>query len=482
LAGSEPRDRVELATRALDRLGDAGRRGAVTLHPFQIDGQPANAVLIGDHVVFSVLQADAVPETLNAESERVRRRLEIALDVMRAQRQPRVLARGVAITVVGAAGALLLLLIVIRSTAWVETRLPAVLQRAGRSGRRWPVYMQPILLHLIRILRWLACILVLVAWVGLVLEAFPLTHPLGSAMVNFAFDSLRNFFRAVVEAAPGLATVLLLLLVTRALADGVSLLLDYVHSGRIRVPFVHPETAIATKRLVNTAVWGTGIALAYPHLPGADTQVFKGISVLFGIVLTLGTSGIVNQLMSGLVLIYSRALRRGDWVEVAGIEAEVVEVGGLATKLVNYNRHEITIPNSVMVGNSVRNYTKRAETDPIFLSVKVTIGYDAPWRLVHQMLLDAAAATPDLAPSPPAFILQRALGDFYVEYEVFAALEDPQTTLRRKPAILSIFNANVQDAFNSHNVQIMSPHYMLQPDSPVTVPKANWFSQVRQGE
>lgn len=480
IGDATPSERVEQATRALDRMGDARRGGAVTLYPVELGGEPASAVLVGHQIVFTVRASDVAPAALPEQSERVRRNLELALQVLREQRRPQVLLRGIGIALAGAAAMVALWWVIARGAEWVEARLAALFTNIARKRQmRWREYARPLALRLMRLLRWSAYLLVFLCWLVVALEAFPLTNPLGGAAIAFVMDLLRDFARAIFLALPGLITVFVILVATRAVAEGVSLLLDNVQAGRIKVPFVHDDTAAATKRLVNIAVWGTGIALAYPHLPGSNTQVFKGLSVLFGLVLTLGTSGLVNQLMSGLVLIYSRALRRGDWVEVAGIEAEVVEVGGLATKLVNYNRNEITIPNSVMVGNSVRNYTKRAETDPVFLSVKVTIGYDAPWRLVHQLLLDAAAATPDLAPTPSAFILQRALGDFFVEYEVFAALADPRTTLPRKPSVLSAFNANIQDAFNSHDVQIMSPHFVLQPDSPVTVPKAKWFTDVR---
>ncbi|MFC3551372.1 mechanosensitive ion channel family protein [Lysobacter cavernae] len=481
VAGVSPQDRAERAADVLRAMGDTGRRGAVTVQRFVHAGQPAVAVRVGDRVVFSLLPGDTRVEgrPLEQESEVVRQALEAALMAERVQRRPDVLLRGIGLTVGAAALALLLLWVVGRAAnaleAWLLARITSQTQTPG-DHFRWREYARPLLIRVIGLLRWVIYFLLVLGWLVIALEAFPLTYPLGSQLQAFFGDKLHEFARAAVSAMPGLVTVLLILFLTRAVSEGVQLFFDNVQSSRIRAPFVHRETASATKRLVKIVIWGMGVAIAYPYIPGSSSDAFKGVSVMFGLVLTLGSAGIVNQLMSGLVVVYSRALRRGDFVEVDGIEARVVEVGGLATKLVNLNRQEITIPNSVLIANSVRNYTKRAESEPIYLSVKVTIGYDAPWRQVHQILLDAAAATPELAKQPSPFVLQRALGDFYVEYEVFAALDDPITQLQRKPMVMSGFNANIQDSFNSQGVQIMSPHFEAQPEQAVTVPRTKWFA------
>lgn len=478
LAGVSPQDRAGRATDVLRALGDSGRRGAVSLRRFVHEGQPAVAVMVGDRAAFSLLPGDSGVEgrSLEQESEAVRQALEAALMAERAQRRPEVLLRGIGLAVAAGALALLLLWAVGRGANALEARLLRRITAQAQADRfRWREYAGPLLIRVIGLLRWVIYFLLVFAWLVIALEAFPLTHPLGRQLQAFFGDKLHDFARAVVSAMPGLVTVLLILFLTRAVADGMQLFFDNVQSGRIRAPFVHRETAAATKRLFKIVIWGMGVAIAYPYIPGSSSDAFKGVSVMFGLVLTLGSAGIVNQLMSGLVVVYSRALRRGDIVEVDGIEARVVEVGGLATKLVNLNRQEITIPNSVLIANSVRNYTKRAESEPVYLSVKVTIGYDAPWRQVHQILLDAAAATPELARQPAPFVLQRALGDFYVEYEVFAVLDDPINQLPRKPMVMSAFNANIQDSFNSQGVQIMSPHFEAQPEQAVTVPRAKWF-------
>jgi small-conductance mechanosensitive channel len=177
-------------------------------------------------------------------------------------------------------------------------------------------------------------------------------------------------------------------------------------------------------------------------------------------------------MMSGLVIIYSRALRKGDVVSVNGIDGMVSEVGTLATKIVTMRNEEITIPNSVLIGNPIRNFSKLAGTQGTMVATKVTIGYDAPWRQVHALLELAAQRTPGLRREPKPYVYQRALADFYVEYELFAHTDHP----RDRVATLSALHANIQDAFNEAGVQIMSPHFVLQPKENVVVPPERWYA------
>jgi small-conductance mechanosensitive channel len=172
------------------------------------------------------------------------------------------------------------------------------------------------------------------------------------------------------------------------------------------VPGLHAETVNATHRIVNILVWGLGIAVAYPFIPMSDSDAFKGLSVMFGFMLTLGSAGIVNQLMSGLVLVYSRALSVGDFVDLGETVGVVSEVGALSTKIINMRNEEVTIPNAVLVGSPIKNYSRLAGARGTLVSTKVTIGYDTPWRQVHAMLIAAAEQTPGLRSLPRPFVYQ----------------------------------------------------------------------------
>jgi small-conductance mechanosensitive channel len=206
--------------------------------------------------------------------------------------------------------------------------------------------------------------------------------------------------------------------------------------------------------------------VAYPYIPGSNTEAFKGVSVFAGLMITLGSAGLVNQVMSGLVAVYARALRPGDLVQAGSTVGIVSEVGLLSTKLITLKREEVTIPNAVLVGSSVTNYSKLAEPDGAVVSTKVTIGYDAPWRRVHELLTEAARRTPGVRARPEPIVLQTALSDFYVEYELRAHVERVEQRLR----VLSALHGEIQDRFQEAGLQIMSPHFEMQPAEPVLPP------------
>ena len=106
----------------------------------------------------------------------------------------------------------------------------------------------------------------------------------------------------------------------------------------------------------------------------------------------------------------------------------------------------------------------------------MTIGYDTPWRQVHALLIEAAQAIPEILTDPPPYVVQTALSDFYVAYKlvVNVGIEVPAARAR----VASDLHAAIQDAFNRHGVQIMSPHYYRDPSEPKLVPESNWYPRL----
>jgi small-conductance mechanosensitive channel len=244
-----------------------------------------------------------------------------------------------------------------------------------------------------------------------------------------------------------------------------------IEAGRYRLFGIDADVAQPTRRLVTAAIWLFALAMAYPYLPGASSEAFKGLSVLLGLMLSLGASGIVGQAAGGFILTFSRALRSGEWVRVGEVEGAVVNVGVFSTKIRTYSDEEVSIPNTVVLATTTRNFSRPAAAGASLLEASVSIGYATPWRQVHALLQEAAARTPELEREPPAEVLQTALSDFYTQYVLRVRLRDPL----RRPAVLSALNASIQDTFNEHRVQIMSPHYVFDPAAPVIVPRERWF-------
>jgi small-conductance mechanosensitive channel len=325
--------------------------------------------------------------------------------------------------------------------------------------------------HSISIVLALVAVSMAYLWLTFVLRRFPYTRPWGEMLRTFLTDRLSSFGGAIVAAMPDLFTVALIMLATRLLMRPVQIIFGAIEERRLDVMWIYPETAGPTRKLVIALLWLFALITAYPFLPGADTDAFKGVSVFVGLVISLGSSGLVNQVMSGLTLTYSRALRRGDYVRVGDVEGTVSYMGTLSTKIQTPRREEVTIPNAVLVSQEVINYTRHADAG-VYLATEVTIGYDVPWRKVSALLLRAANVTDGVRKEPAAFVLQKSLEDFYVRYALMVSVDE---ATRRGP-ILDQLHANIQDAFNEEGVQIMSPNYEADPGEPKLVPRERWHA------
>ena len=311
------------------------------------------------------------------------------------------------------------------------------------------------------------------SWVTFSLRRFPYTRPWGESLRAFLLGQLASVGVAIVESLPGLFTVVLIFLLTRFVVRVVNVLFLAIEQGRLELPWVYPETAEPTRKLLTVGLWlfGSGDCLSRT-CPAASSEAFKGMSVFIGLVLSLGSSGIVNQMMSGFTLTYSRALRVGDFVTVGDVEGVVTQLGTLSTKIKTLKAEDVTIPNTVMVSNVVTNYSRFADAEGVYVPTEVTIGYDVPWRQVEALLLLAAARTPGIRRQPPPMVRQPALDQAYVRYTLLFCLENP--TQRRM--ILAAVHRNILDAFNEYGVQITSPSYEADPEVRKVVPKDRWFA------
>jgi small-conductance mechanosensitive channel len=309
-------------------------------------------------------------------------------------------------------------------------------------------------------------------WIVYALEQFPSSAPWGQYLGTFLVDLLAHFGSGALSAIPGLIAVVIVIFIARWSARLINVIFKEIDAGRILLPGIERETARTTQTLLIAAVWLFALVVAYPYIPGSDTEAFKGLSVLVGLMITLGSTGLINQVINGLFVIYSRSVRPADYVRIGDIEGEVVNVGFLATKLRTPRQEEITLPHSVLVGTATTNYTRLAGDRGMVVTASVTIGYDVPWRKVHALLLLGAGRTAGIRKEPGPRVLQRELSNFYVEYQLLAHLEDG----RSRAAVISDLHANIQDAFNEYDTQIMSPHFESQPDRKVLVPKTEWYS------
>jgi len=276
----------------------------------------------------------------------------------------------------------------------------------------------------------------------------------------------------MLNSLPDLLMVLAIVVVTRFFVRLSNYLFDAIEHERVVVRGMYPDTAQSTRRIIAALLWLLAIAVAYPYLPGSGSDAFKGVSVFVGVIVSLGSSGIMNQIMSGLTITYSRALNVGDFVKIGEVEGTVEQLGFLSLKIKTERREAITIPNALVVSTSTINYSRFAVREGVIMATSVTIGYDTPWRQVEAMLILAANRTPGIRKEPPPAVRQTGLLDFYVKYTLLVCLDQP----RKRMAILHALHANILDAFNEYGVQITSPNYEADPDEPKVVPRSKWYA------
>ena len=475
--GPPPKVRAERAAKRITQLADESSELPVHTVAYSLGDIKGVAIMAGDRILFALSQADLDPDanrSLELEASEAAKRVETVIAAYREQSNIKLILRGIGLTIAATAVFATLGWILHSIRLRVTDRFAILIERrlTATKGLGWARYTYGLVLRIVQLLILAIGFVLIDVWLTFVFKQFPITAPLGDHLLDFLFSYAGHFGDAALEAMPGLVAIAIIVFITQALAGVVHSVFNATQAGTISIPGIHPETASATRRIVMVGVWAFAFALCYPYIPGSSSDVFKGVSVLLGFLLTLGSAGVVSQLMGGLVLTYSRALRVGDYVLIGDVEGVVQELSTLSVKIVNVRNQEVTIPNAALLNVAIHNYSRRAESMGTLLTTKVTIGYDAPWRQIHALLIQAAKRVGEIRTTPAPYVYQRALNDFYVEYELFCHIDEAQ---RRVP-VLSLLHGAIQDCFNESSVQIMSPHFIDQPPHAVLSPKEQWYA------
>lgn len=410
--------------------------------------------------------------TLDQAAQRVLARMEAQRTALRDQYDSGWLALSVVKSAAGLLALVFLWFGAYRSWQWVKQFYHRRI-RENRSWvpQRWRHFVGIFESRVYAMMMIIFGIVALYAWLSWVFSLFPWTRIWGESLGEWAVHVLREIALSIFSALPGLMIVLVIFLITAFILKLLKVVLNQIEAGRLSLPGIHPDTVGATRKLISVVVWLFALSAAYPFLPGANSLAFKGISVFFGLMLTLGSAGVMNHAMSGLVLIYSRALRKGDVIRVADNEGQVSEIGMLATKIITRENYIVTVPNAVVVSGKITNLSSQSANGGVNLTVGVTIGYDTPWRQVQAMLELAAMRAKGIDKSYPPLVRQLALMDWYISYELQVRLLPGESLADGRNAL----HSGIQDVFNEFNVQIMSPNFVMQPKGSVMVSKENWY-------
>lgn len=311
------------------------------------------------------------------------------------------------------------------------------------------------LLWLTQVARLVLTLLLIYIYIPFVLSQFPLTATWAPMILNYILDPLKQMAIVAIEYIPNLFFVIAIIIVTRFVLKVIGFFFTEIHRGTIHFSGFYREWAQPTYKLVRVLIFAFALIMAFPYLPGSSSLAFQGVSVFLGLLLSFGSSSAISNMVAGIVLTYMRPFSIGDRVKIADTIGDVTEKTLLVTRIHSIKNVDITIPNAMVLNSHIINYSSSAASKGLILNTTVTIGYDVPWRLVHQLLLEAASRTEMVMENPKPFILQTSLNDFYVTYELNVTTGNPNAMA----VIYSDLHKNIQDAFFDAGVEIMSPHF-----------------------
>jgi small-conductance mechanosensitive channel len=324
-----------------------------------------------------------------------------------------------------------------------------------------------LLYSIITVIKWITIVLVIYLALPALFGIFPFTKDISHTLIGYILSPLKKIALAVWAYVPNLITIIVIVVIFRYVLNFFHFIKSEIEVGRLTWPGFYPDWANPTYQILRVLILAFMLVIIFPYLPGSDSGVFKGVSVFVGVLFTFGSAGALGNIVAGLVLTYMRAFTIGDRVKIGEVTGDVIAKSLLVTRVRTIQNEIISIPNSTVMSNHTVNYSSDAALNGLILHTTVTIGYDAPWKLVHQLLIDAALSTSMVESQPLPYVLQTSLDDYYVSYRINAYTKEPN----KQALIYSQLHANIQDKFNEAGVEIMSPHYKsLRDGNATTIP------------
>lgn len=317
-----------------------------------------------------------------------------------------------------------------------------------------------LLVFLANVARWIIVLLQLLISVPLIFAIFPQTEALAYQILGYIWNPVKGILTGIVNYIPNLITIFIICLSIRYLIRLIKYLTKEIETERLKIPGFYPDWAHPTYNIIRFLLYAFMIAMVYPYLPGSDEGVFQGISVFVGLIISLGSSTVIGNVIAGWVITYMRPFKKGDRIKVNDTVGDIIEKTPLVTRIRTSKNEIVTMPNSFIMSSQSINYTTSARQFGLILHAEVTIGYDVPWRVVHQLLIDAALKTKGILQEPKPFVLETGLNDWYPVYQINAYTHDSHNM---GPIYSELFQ-NIQDCFNEAGVEIMSPTYIATRD------------------
>ncbi|MHB1022866.1 MAG: mechanosensitive ion channel family protein [Acidobacteriaceae bacterium] len=302
----------------------------------------------------------------------------------------------------------------------------------------------------------------------IIFRQFPATESFANAVLQWIWKPLRDMGIGFLHYLPNLFYILVIAFVTRLILRAVGFVFGKAHDGSISLePWIHQDVAKPTSQIFKALVIVVALFFIAPLIPGTGSSAAQGISVILGLMVSFGSTSTVGNIIAGVVLTYMRPFKIGDRVKIGDATGDVIERTFLYTKLLTIKNEEVIVPSLQAIGGNIINYSAQGNSGQLILHTTITIGYDAPWREVHKLLLSAAERTAGILKEPKPFVLQTSLDDFYVSYQINCYTDQPN----RMASIYGELHQNIQDSFNEGGIEIMSAHYaQLRDGNATTIP------------
>jgi small-conductance mechanosensitive channel len=456
-----PEDRARAIARKLDKLSRDPfvRPGAVSI----VDSDTTTEIVVGDVVIMSITDSDARAEGRSRQelAREYSQKIKEALEKHREDYSFRSIVAGIIYSVVTTAVLIVLLIlfkvlfpkIYSRIESWRGTRIKSI--RIQSLEIITADQMAATLTGIAKGIRVFLILLLLYFYIPLMFSFFPWTRGFAATLLEYMLTPFQVIGQAVYAYLPNLFFLAVIILVAHYAIKLTRFFFAEVGKGTVTLPGFYQDWAAPTFKIIRFLLIAFAIIVAFPYLPGSGSPAFRGVTIFLGVLFSLGSTSAVANVVAGVFLTYTRAFKIGDRVKIGDTIGDITEKTLLVTHVRTIKNVDITIPNSMVLGSHVTNFSSSARESGLILHTSVTIGYDAPWRKVHNLLIAAALATAHVLERPSPFVLQTSLDDFFVTYELNAYTDTPELMA----SIYSCLHQNIQDKFNEAGVEIMSPHY-----------------------
>ena len=474
-------ERAQVITQRLEQVA---HNPNIRLDQFTVEEVPQESIIMaGDMVLFTIREADAksLGASRPALAERALTIIRTSVSEYRDDRSLRQIVQGIVLAVLST----IILLAFWKVLQKVSVILLNHIKTLGRSGQlSWQLFnmqilgskaIQYLLASIVRLLRLILILFSLYLYLPFFLSQFPATRALGNSLLSTIAGQFQATLDQFVGYIPNLIAIAIIAFIAKYVIGFARLL--FVELGRDDAyPWFYPEWVKPTTRLASLGIIAAAGVAAAPYLPGFGSPAFQGVSIFLGAIFTLGSSSAVANAIAGIILIYTRAFRLGDIVQIAGMRGMVADKSLFVTRLATFKREVITIPNASVLNGDIRNFSvsqREDKNDYLALYTTITLGYDVPWRKVYDVMIAAAKATPHILSDPSPFVLQTSLNDFHVSYELNAFTDAPELM----PVTYSALHENLQDYCNQADIEIMSPGYSALRDGNHSTIPANYLPE-----